>query len=110
MRLNGRAAHVCGRLGATIIEDLTGGNLKLPRATVGGTASWLPETGQEPMLTKALMRLRLSRNVSRALVISRQLVYQWSPDIEGFVANDIANAIGAVHLNLGIDSSTFSVS
>ena len=26
------------------------------------------------------------------------------------VANDIANAIWAVHLNLGIDSATFSVS
>ena len=39
-----RAKTICGRLGATIIDGLTGGNLKLPRTTVGGTASWLPET------------------------------------------------------------------
>src|SRR5262245_41721844 len=26
---------ICGRLGATILDGLTGGNLKLPRATVG---------------------------------------------------------------------------
>ena len=40
-----RAKTVCGRLGATIIDGLTGGNLKLPRVIVGGTAAWLPETG-----------------------------------------------------------------
>jgi hypothetical protein len=34
-----RAKTVCGRLGATIIEGLTGGNIKLPRTTVGTTAS-----------------------------------------------------------------------
>lgn len=40
-----RAKTVCGRLGATLLDGLTGGNLKLPRTTVGGIASWLPETG-----------------------------------------------------------------
>src|SRR6516162_11114774 len=40
-----RAKTVCGRLGATIIDGLTGGNLKLPPVTLGGTASWLPEVG-----------------------------------------------------------------
>src|SRR6516165_3440834 len=40
-----RAKTICGRLGATLLDGLTGGNLKLPRATVGGIAAWLPETG-----------------------------------------------------------------
>jgi hypothetical protein len=34
-----RARTICGQLGATLLEGLTGGNLKLPRATVGGTAA-----------------------------------------------------------------------
>ena len=33
-----RAKTICGRLGATIIDGLTGGNLRLPRAIVGGTS------------------------------------------------------------------------
>jgi hypothetical protein len=43
-----RAKSVCGRLGAQLIDGLVGsnlGNLKLPRATGGGVASWQPETG-----------------------------------------------------------------
>jgi hypothetical protein len=40
-----RAKTVCGRLGATLLDGLTNGNVKLPRCTVGGVASWLPEIG-----------------------------------------------------------------
>src|SRR6516164_6488572 len=40
-----RAKTVCGQLGATLINGLTGGNLKLPPVTLGATASWLPEVG-----------------------------------------------------------------
>jgi hypothetical protein len=43
-----RAKAVCGKLGATLVDGLVGGNLgnlKLPRATLGGVASWQPEIG-----------------------------------------------------------------
>jgi hypothetical protein len=34
-----RAKTVCGRLGATLLDGLTDGNVKLPRCTVGGIAT-----------------------------------------------------------------------
>ena len=40
-----RSKTVCGRLGATLLDGLTNGNVKLPRATTGGVASWYPEIG-----------------------------------------------------------------
>jgi hypothetical protein len=90
-----RAKSVCGRLGATIVDGLTGGNLKLPRATVGGTASWLPETGAGTDADQNLDAFTIiPKRISGSTVVSRQLVYQSSPDIEDFIANDIANAIG----------------
>jgi HK97 family phage major capsid protein len=101
-----RAKTVCGPLGATIIDGLTGGNLKLPRATVGGTASWLPETGGGTDADQSLDAFTIiPKRISGSTVISRQLVYQSSPDIEDFVANDIANAIGVAVDNAAINGS-----
>jgi hypothetical protein len=101
-----RAKTICGRLGATIIEDLTGGNLKLPRATVGGTASWLPETGPGTDADQSFDSFTIiPKRISGSTVISRQLVYQSSPDIQDFVANDIANAIAVAVDNAAINGS-----
>jgi hypothetical protein len=78
-----RAKTVCGRLGATIIDGLTGGNLKLPRAIVGGTASWLPETGAGTDADQGFDSFTIiPKRITGSTVISRQLVYQSSPDIE----------------------------
>jgi HK97 family phage major capsid protein len=101
-----RAKTVCGRLGATIIEDLTGGNLKLPRATVGGTASWLPETGAGTDADQSFDSFTIiPKRVSGSTVVSRQLVYQSSPDIEAFVASDIASAISVAVDNAAINGT-----
>jgi hypothetical protein len=71
-----RAKTVCGRLGATILENLTGGNLKLPRATVGGTASWLPETGPGTDTDQNFDSFQIiPKRISGSTVLSRQLVY-----------------------------------
>ena len=84
-----RAKTVCGRLGATMIENLEGGNLKLPRATVGATASWLPEVGGGADTNQSIDAVTIvPKRIQGSTVISRQLVYQSSPDIESFVAND----------------------
>jgi hypothetical protein len=89
-----RAKTICGRLGATIIDGLTGGNIRLPRAIVGGMASWLPETGGGTDTDQNLDSFVISpKRISGSTVISRQLVLQSSVDIEDFIANDIANAI-----------------
>jgi HK97 family phage major capsid protein len=101
-----RAKTVCGRLGATIIDELTGGNLKLPRATVGAIASWLPETGGGTDTDQQLDAFTIiPKRIQGSTVISRQLVLQSSPDIEAFVANDIATAIGVAVDNAAINGS-----
>jgi hypothetical protein len=101
-----RAKTVCGRLGATIIDGLTGGNVRLPRAIVGGTASWLPETGGGTDADQSLDSFVISpKRISGSTVMSRQLVYQSSPDIEDFVANDIATAIGVAVDNAAINGT-----
>ena len=101
-----RAKTICGRLGATIIDGLTGGNLRLPRAIVGGTASWLPETGGGTDADQSLDSFVISpKRISGSTVMSRQLVLQSSPDIEDFVANDIANAIGVAVDNAALNGS-----
>jgi HK97 family phage major capsid protein len=101
-----RAKTICGRLGATIIDGLTGGNIRLPRAIVGGTASWLPETGGGTDADQNLDSFVISpKRISGSTVMSRQLVYQSSPDIEDFVANDIATAIGVAVDNAVINGS-----
>ena len=43
------------------------------------------------------------KRISGSTVISRQLIYQSSPDIEDFVANDIANAISVAVDNAAIN-------
>jgi len=101
-----RAKTICGRLGATIIDGLTGGNLRLPRAIVGGTASWLPEVGGGTDADQSLDSFTIvPKRISGSTVMSRQLVYQSTPDIEDFVANDIANAIAVAVDNAAINGS-----
>src|SRR5215472_10850043 len=101
-----RAKTICGKLGATIIDGLTGGNVKLPRAIIGGTASWLPEVGGGTDADQSLDSFMIvPKRISGSTVMSRQLVYQSSPDIEDFVANDIANAIGVAVDNAAINGT-----
>jgi hypothetical protein len=101
-----RAKTICGKLGATIIDGLTGGNVRLPRANIGATASWLPETGGGSDSDQNLDSFVISpKRISGSTVISRQLVFQSSPDIEDFVANDIANAIGVAVDNAAINGT-----
>jgi hypothetical protein len=101
-----RARTVCGKLGATIIDGLTGGNVRLPRAIVGGMASWLPETGGGTDADQSLDSFVITpKRISGSTVMSRQLVYQSSPDIEDFVANDIATAIGVAVDNAALNGT-----
>jgi hypothetical protein len=101
-----RAKTVCGRLGATIVENLTGGNLLLPRATLGGTASWLPEIGAGADTDQSFDSFQIiPKRIMGSTVISRQLVYQSSPDIEAFIADDISNAIAVAVDNAAINGT-----
>jgi HK97 family phage major capsid protein len=55
----------------------------------------LPETGGGTDADQSVDSFTIiPKRIQGSTIISRQLVYQSSPDIEDFVANDIANAIG----------------
>lgn len=90
-----RARTVCGRLGATLLDDLVGGNLKMPRTTVGGTAAWVPETGAGADADQSLDSFTLvPKRITASTTVSRQLVLQSSLDIEDYVKNDLSAAVG----------------
>jgi HK97 family phage major capsid protein len=47
----------------------------------------------------------MPKRISGSTVISRQLVYQSSPDIEAFIAGDISTAIGVTVDNAAINGT-----
>jgi HK97 family phage major capsid protein len=104
-----RAKTVCGRLGATIIDGLVSGqlgNLKMPRTTLGGIASWQPETGGASDNDQNLDSFTLiPKRITGSTVLSRQLISQSSPDVEAFVANDLTTAIGVAVDNAALNGS-----
>jgi hypothetical protein len=70
------------------------GNLELPRANLGGVASWQPETSPGPDADPNFDYISLvPKRITGSTVLSRQLILQSSPDIEAFIANDLASAI-----------------
>jgi hypothetical protein len=92
------APRLCAGLGAQLIDGLAGsnlGNLKLPRAIGGAVASWQPETGPGTDTDQSFDSFTLiPKRITASTILSRQLILQSSPDIEAFIANDLANAIG----------------
>ena len=101
-----RSKTVCGQLGATLIDGLTNGNVRLPRATVGGVASWLPEIGPGADADQNFDYFTATpKRIQASTVLSRQLVYQSSPDIEAFIANDLANAIAVAVDNAALNGT-----
>ena len=101
-----RARTVCGQLGATLMDGLTNGNVKLPRAIVGGIASWLPEIGSGTDTDQSFDSFTaIPKRIQASTIVSRQLVYQSSPDIEAFIAADLANAIAVAVDNAALNGT-----
>jgi HK97 family phage major capsid protein len=89
-----RYKSVTGRLGATLLSDLTGGIWKLPRATATGGASWQTEIANAPTANALFDAITLTPSrISANTVISKQLVAQAQPDIEQFVIDELSAAI-----------------
>ena len=92
-----RAKSVCAKLGCRLIDGLVSGqlgDLKLPWATGGAIAQWLPETGGGTDTDQNFDSITLSpKRITGSTVLSRQLILQSSPDIEEFVKNDLSAAI-----------------
>jgi HK97 family phage major capsid protein len=89
-----RFKTVTGRLGATLLTDLTGGNWQLPRAIGTGGAAWLAETGGASTAEASFDQITLSASrISADSIVSKQLVAQAQPDIERFLVGELSQAI-----------------
>jgi hypothetical protein len=81
-------------------------NVRFPRAIIGATASWLPEIGggtdTDPNFDAFTS---IPKRIQGSTIISRRLVYQSSVDIEAFIANDIATAIGVAVDNAALNGT-----
>lgn len=90
-----RNRTLLAKLGATMLSGLKG-NVTIPKQTAGGTAYWLANEGTaatESQLT--LGQLAMSpKNVAAYTEVSRQLLMQSDPSIDGLVMNDLARVIG----------------
>jgi HK97 family phage major capsid protein len=66
----------------------------------------LPETGPGTDTDQSFDSFTIiPKRISGSTVVSRQLVYQSSPDIEAFISNDIATAIAVAVDNAAINGT-----
>lgn len=78
---------------ATIMGGLVG-NVDIPKQTGGATAYWIGEGDDAPEGSPTIGQLGLSpKTVAAYTDITRRLLMQSTPDAEGIVRRDLANAI-----------------
>lgn len=90
-----RNRTVAFRLGATVLSGLVG-NVTIPKQTGAATAMWLTaETTQITEVEQTFGQLALNpHTIGGYTEISRLLLLQSSPDIEGIVNADLAAIVG----------------
>lgn len=103
-----RNRAVAYRLGATQLSGLVG-NVNVPKQSAAGTAYWLgSETANATESQQTFGQLALSPHTVAAYTeMSRQLLLQSSPGVEGIVNADLA-AIAALALDSGVLSGSGS--
>jgi HK97 family phage major capsid protein len=88
-----RPRLVMGRVGATILSNLTG-DVALPRQVAASTASWAAETGdldeQTPEFDQVTLR---AKRVGAWTQFSKQLLVQTDGAVGAIVKNDLISAI-----------------
>jgi HK97 family phage major capsid protein len=101
-----RNRTVAFRMGARSLAGLVG-NVTIPKLTGAATAYWLgSETTQITETNQVFSQLALTpHNVGGYTEISRQLLMQSTPDVEGIVNSDLA-IITALAVDLGALSGT----
>jgi HK97 family phage major capsid protein len=96
-----RAELIIDKLGATILNNLTGSPVKFPKQTGGGTGYW---TGENTAITDSSItvgELNLTPKRATALVIlSNSVIKHSQPAIEAMVRRDIAQTL-ALLIDLG---------
>lgn len=95
-----RDALVIGRLGATVLNDLVGSPVDIPRQTGSSTAQWVAEDGSLTETDASFDDVNLTpKTVGAMTSYSRRTLLNTSPAIEQIVRSDlaavIANAIDA---------------
>ena len=90
-----RNRTVAFRLGATVLSGLVG-NVNIPKQTAAATSMWLTaETTQITEVEQTFGQLAMTpHTVGGYTEISRLLLLQSSPDVEGIVNADLAAIIG----------------
>jgi HK97 family phage major capsid protein/HK97 family phage prohead protease len=103
-----RNRTVAFRLGATVLSGLVG-NVNIPKQTGASTAMWLStETTQITEVEQTFGQLALSpHTIGGYTEISRLLLLQSSPDVEGIVNADLAAIIG-IAVDAGVISGAGS--
>lgn len=82
-------------LGVRTLSGLVG-NVSIPKAGAGLSVGWVPEGGALPESDLAFDSVTLSpKTVGGITEMSRQLILQSAPDIEGLVRDDLSFAIAA---------------
>jgi HK97 family phage major capsid protein/HK97 family phage prohead protease len=101
-----RNRTVLFRLGATVLSGLVG-NVNIPKQTGAATAMWLSsETTQITEVEQTFGQLAFSpHTVGGYTEISRLLLLQSSPDIEGIVNADLAAIVGIAVDLAGLNGS-----
>ncbi len=89
--------------GARFLSGLVG-NVDIPRQTAGATAGWVSEAGNVSASDMAVDKVSLvPRTIGVRTDITRKLMLQATPAIEGLVRSDIATALA-----LGLDNAALN--
>jgi len=76
--------------GATVLSNLVGSPVEIPKLTTGATAAWIAENTAITESEQVFGQVTLSPNMLAALVkMSRRLVALSNPGVEGIVQGDI---------------------
>lgn len=89
-----RANTVVREAGATVLNNLMGSPVELPKQTGGATAFWVSENGAITSSDIALGQVKLEPRSLGALVkLSNRVLRLSSPGIEGIVRDDLARVM-----------------
>ncbi len=95
-----RANTVTREAGATVLTNLTGSPVELPKQTGGATAFWVSENGAITSSDLTLGQVVLQPRALGALVkLSNRVLRMSSPGIEGIVRDDLSRVM-ALELDL----------
>jgi HK97 family phage major capsid protein len=89
-----RAESVVSKMGATLLDNLTGSPVEIPKQTGGATAYWVGEnealTASEPTLGQLQFT---PKSVGALVKLSNRLLRMSNPSAEQLVRNDVATVI-----------------